>query len=90
MIVVTCKEEDPRLDDVLKLLNEQEIHASEVIHIRHQLIGEVLQNTDSNILLYLPCDEDEEARYLNRFSHKVFSPGTWRTFQKRSKRVPNC
>lgn len=63
VIVVTCDEENPRLDTVLKLLNEQEIHVSEVIHARHNLIIDVLNNTDSNILLYLPC-ENEVLNYF--------------------------
>lgn len=58
VIVVTCEEENPRLDTVLKLLNDQEIHVSEVIYERHQLIIDVLRNTDANILLYLPCENE--------------------------------
>lgn len=58
VIVVTCDEANPRLETVLKLLSEQEIHVSEVIHIKHNLIVDVLNNTDSNILLYLPCEKE--------------------------------
>jgi hypothetical protein len=57
LIVVTCEEKTPRLNIILKLLEEQELHVSEVIHVKHDLLAEVLANTDSNILLYLPCEQ---------------------------------
>jgi hypothetical protein len=58
VILVMCDETDPRSETVLRLLNEQEIHTSEVIHLGHPLLVDVLKNTDSNILLYLPCENE--------------------------------
>ncbi|KAI6227317.1 G-PROTEIN-RECEP-F3-4 domain-containing protein [Aphelenchoides fujianensis] len=65
LLVVTCDQKSPRLDAVLSLLKEQELHVSEVIHLQHELLVDVLSGTDSRILLYLPCESEKEQHSIS-------------------------
>ncbi|KAI6233721.1 G-PROTEIN-RECEP-F3-4 domain-containing protein [Aphelenchoides fujianensis] len=65
LLVVTCDLKSPRLEAVLRLLKEQELHVSEVIHLQHDLLVDVLSGTDSRILLYLPCESEKEQHSIS-------------------------
>ncbi|KAI6214480.1 Metabotropic glutamate receptor 7 [Aphelenchoides besseyi] len=60
LIVVTCEEKSSYLDLVLKLLKDQQLHVSEVISLQHSMLVDVLSETDSRIVLYLPCENSVE------------------------------
>uniref|UniRef100_A0A1I7S5C9 G_PROTEIN_RECEP_F3_4 domain-containing protein n=1 Tax=Bursaphelenchus xylophilus TaxID=6326 RepID=A0A1I7S5C9_BURXY len=67
LVFVTCQVQDDRVKEISRLLAQNQIHISEIIHTEHLFFNEVMNATDAKIMLYLPCQkmDSPKLQYLN-------------------------